>query len=242
MKIVISGPQFEDVNYEEIINFVKKFKFDVEREEDFLLNFPDKIDFLGNEMAKIRVLNPDKSELNENPFEIEIEYEKENLKRKIRKKGIVYSGNHFLKIIKNLLKDRLNLNKEWIIYFSDQILATFEGGRWHIRVIIFGIPVIISVPGIVYGPAREREYYLAKEIGIPLKIDYIKEIDERKTDILKGYILQAIHFYKSIFKGKEFKFCENENCSIYNSHWQREILNAQLKQNLCEKHLKEFFE
>ncbi len=239
MKLIISGPDFEDINYNEIINFVKKFNFDAQKEEDFLLKF-SQYDFLPEKFAKIRVLDPYKKELNEKPLELEIEYERSNLKRKNRKRGIIYSGNHFVKILKELLKERLDLKKEWVIYFSDQLLSTFED-RWHIRVIIFGIPVVISVPGIVYGPARDREYYLAREIGFNLNYDYIKEKDERKTDVLKGYILQAIYFYKCLYENKEFKFCEDKNCSIYNSHWQREVLNAQLKQNLCEKHLKEFF-
>ena len=237
-KIIISGPDFEDVNYNEIINFIKNFKFDVQKEEDFLFKFSH-FPFLWEEIAKIRILDSYKKELNEKPFKLEIEYEKENLKRKIRKKGVIYSGNHFLKILKELLKERLDLKKEWIIYFSDQLLATFEG-RWHIRVIIFGVPVIISVPGIIYGPAREREYYFGKELGMHIKGDYIKERDERKTDILKGYLLQAIYFYKCIYKGKKFEFCRDENCSIYNSHWQREVLNAQLRQNLCIEHKKDF--
>ncbi|MEO0262570.1 MAG: DUF6775 family putative metallopeptidase [candidate division WOR-3 bacterium] len=239
MKLIISGPDFEDINYNEIINFVKKFNFETQKEEDFLLKF-SQYDFLPEKFAKIRVLDPYKKELNEEPFELEIEYERSNLKRKNRKRGIIYSGNHFIKILKELLKERLDLKKEWVIYFSDQLLSTFED-RWHIRVIIFGIPVVISVPGIVYGPARDREYYLAREMGFNLNCDYIKEKDERKTDVLKGYILQVIYFYKCLYENKEFRFCEDENCSIYNSHWQREVLNAQLKQNLCEKHLKEFF-
>ncbi len=237
-KIIISGSDFEDVNYDEIINFIKNFNFNSQREEDFLFKFSDS-QFLWEEIAKIRVLDPYKKELNQNPFKLEIEYERENLKRRIRKKGIIYSGNHFLKILKELIKERLNLKKEWIIYFSDQLLATFEGS-WHIRVMIFGLPVIISIPGIVYGPAREREYYIGKYLGIHIESDYIKEKDERKTDVLKGYLLQAIYFYKCIYEGKKFEFCDDENCSLYNSHWQREVLNAQLKQNLCIKHKKEF--
>jgi hypothetical protein len=125
------------------------------------------------------------------------------------------------------------------VYLSDQLLATFEA-RWHIRVMIFGFPVIISVPGIVYGPARSREYYISAQMGIPeADEDYIKEKDERKTEVLKGYLFQAIYFYKCLLEGKEFRFCEDKNCSLYNSHWQREILDAQLKHSLCEKHLKE---
>lgn len=236
-RIIISGPEFEDVNYSELIKFIKNYGFSIKREEDLLMKMDTNL--FTKRMAEIRVLEPDKKYLNENPFPIEIDYEKRNLKSIPRKKGIVYSGNHFLKILQEKLNDISDLKKNWPVYLSDQLLATFEA-RWHIRVMIFGFPVVISVPGIVYGPARSREYYVSAQMGIPeTDEDYIREKDRRKTEVLKGYLFQAIYFYKCLLEGKEFKFCENKGCSLYNSHWQNEIFSAQLRHNLCEKHLKE---
>lgn len=236
--IILSGPEFEDVNYGELKKFVEGLGFKVKIEKDFLLKANPEI--FAERMARIRVLDPDKEELNQNPFPLEIDYERKNILRDRRKKGVIYSGNHFLRILQDLIFDRLDIEREWIIYFSDQLLATFEA-RWHIRVIILGVPVIISLPGIVYGPARSREYYVLKGIGInEVEGDYIKENDLRKTEVLKGYILQAIYFYKCLIKNKKFEFCEDRNCSLYNSHWQKEIFNAQLRHSLCEKHIKEF--
>lgn len=124
-KIILSGSEFEDVNYEELINFIKGYGFETEKEEDLLLRVNP--DSFAEKMAKIRVLNPDKKELNENPFPIE-----------------------------------------------------------------------------------------------------------------KGYLLQAIYFYKCLLKGKKFKFCKNRNCALFNSHWQKDILKAQMEHKLCKIHSREF--
>ncbi len=235
--IILSSPEFEDVDYNELKKFIKNLGFKIEREEDLLMRIDP--DCFAEKMARIRILNPDKKEINETPFPVEIDYEKKNLKSKPRKKGIIYSGNHFINILKENYKEYLDIRKKWVIYLSDQLFATFEG-RWHIRVIILGIPVVISVPGIVYGPARSREYYVSTQMGIPeTDEDYIKEKDSRKTEVLKGYLLQAIYFYKCLLEGKKFRFCEDKTCALYNSHWQREIFSAQLKHDFCEKHLKE---
>ena len=57
--------------------------------------------------------------------------------------------------------------------------------------------------------------------------------DERLTDVCKGYSMQAM-FY-SIFQEV---FCTDKSCSLYNAHWQEELLNAQLHSNrvLCPRH------
>lgn len=76
-RIALLGPDFEDVDYGEIKKFLEGFGFKVQKEEDFLLKAD--VNSVAERIARIRVLNPDKKELNETPFPIEIEYEVKNL-------------------------------------------------------------------------------------------------------------------------------------------------------------------
>ena len=31
-------------------------------------------------------------------------------------------------------------------------------------------------------------------------------------------------------------FCEDKECRLYNSHWQKELLESQLNKKFCKKH------
>ncbi|MBI3991178.1 MAG: hypothetical protein HY350_03405 [Candidatus Omnitrophica bacterium] len=116
----------------------------------------------------------------------------------------------------------------------------------HIRAAIFGFPSVISTSGIVEGPAKPKEYYLYKQkfaqLGIwereepkikqRFKGSFIDYQDKCMTEVLKGYIAQALFFYISAEP-----FCVNKSCRLYNAHWQEELINSQLKSaKFCLKH------
>ena len=114
--------------------------------------------------------------------------------------------------------------------------------RYHARVILTGLPSLISTSGIVEAPARPKEYYWLKagfiqggkdvrELDLIYKGRFIEYDDPRITRVLRPYILQAI-FYE--LTGNPF--CDNPSCCLYNSHWQEEVLKAQLEGKLCEEH------
>ena len=43
------------------------------------------------------------------------------------------------------------------------------------------------------------------------------------TEVVKGYVLQAL-----VFHSTEEAFCEDRNCRFFNAHWQEEMIAAQL--------------
>jgi hypothetical protein len=57
--------------------------------------------------------------------------------------------------------------------------------------------------------------------------------DLRITEVLKGYAMQALFFNLS---GEPF--CEDPDCRLFNSHWQEEVLHAQIdgQYEFCPRH------
>ncbi|MFN4183047.1 MAG: DUF6775 family putative metallopeptidase, partial [bacterium] len=112
--------------------------------------------------------------------------------------------------------------------------------RWHLRTIILSYPVVLCTTGFREAPARAREYYLLRqadpllsEAYLSSRDDWLAEDDARYTDVAIGYMFQAIFFAMA---PASFSFCEHPSCSLYNSHWQAEMLEAQGKKRLCPVH------
>ncbi|MBI5144719.1 MAG: hypothetical protein HZA27_00860 [Candidatus Omnitrophica bacterium] len=135
------------------------------------------------------------------------------------------------------------------IVLTERLFATLgQDRRPHIRASIYSFPSVISTSGIVEGPAKPKEFYLykqkytsigawdIKEAGIKKKFKsrFIDYRDTRLTEVLKGYIAQAIFFY--IF-GEPF--CQHKNCRLFNAHWQEDLIHAQIKHGkFCKRHRK----
>ncbi|MCY3985874.1 MAG: hypothetical protein OXF23_02375 [Candidatus Dadabacteria bacterium] len=122
---------------------------------------------------------------------------------------------------------------------TGRLLGTYGSRRYHARVIISGFPSFISTSGLVEGPARPREYYFLKaefirsgrdlaELDEAFRGKFIDYGDERITKIAGVYVLQPLLYN---FSGKEF--CENSKCTLFNSHWQKEVLDIQYPGSLC---------
>jgi len=132
------------------------------------------------------------------------------------------------------------------VAFTNRLFGTFStgDGRYHAHVILLGFPTLISTVGIVEAPAKPREFYLLKQryagLGLQVPLEAIKERfrgrfidydDPRLTEVMKGYVLQAVFYY---LLGEPF--CESKSCRLYNARWQEEVLSAQLDGRLCERH------
>ena len=122
---------------------------------------------------------------------------------------------------------------------TGRLLGTYGSRRYHARVIISGFPSFISTSGLVEGPARPREYYFLKaefirsgkdlsELDEAFRGKFVGYEDERITKITGPYVLQPLLHH---FSGKEF--CENSGCALFNSHWQKEVLDIQYSGFLC---------
>ena len=127
------------------------------------------------------------------------------------------------------------------IVLTGKLFGTFESKRYHARVLLTGEPCLLSTSGIVEAPARPREYYFAKAKLMAEQSD-ISELDKifagsfveydspKITDIIYSYILQLIKYRQT-----GYPFCENDKCCLFNSHWQKDVLEIQYKKEICEE-------
>ncbi|MGH8104206.1 MAG: DUF6775 family putative metallopeptidase, partial [bacterium] len=205
----------------------------------------DELDVLARRLAEIRVLDSDKEDaLNPNPFPVEVQFEKRSLLSNPRKPGVVYSEFEYAAQLRGLSQFRglsPSLPGTVPVVITTQRVATWGGDRWHLRTTLLTIPVIISISGLVEAPARDREYYLLKQADKALGDQWLERSrdawldygDARIADVLKGYLYQALFWAMNPAK---FEFCDDPECALYNSHWQREMLAAQLRHVLCPAH------
>jgi hypothetical protein len=125
------------------------------------------------------------------------------------------------------------------LVFTGRLFGTFERRRYHARVFVGGQPSLISTSGLVEAPAKPREYYIKKAALISAGLDpseldslfagrFLAWDDPLTTLAIRSYALQAIFYY---FTGEEF--CSNPSCCLFNSHWQEEVISAQVKGALC---------
>ncbi len=238
----------------DIRNYIKNKLGDIEviLRPDFI-NFHLNSKFKDNyakELAYCKVYEMYKSNIDYEPLPGEIRYEKTLIECPNKKfTGILYDGYKLDRVFQSLIAfGEIDINYLHIV-FTNRLFGTYDDkdGRFHARVILCGHPSLISTTGIVEAPAKPKEFYLLKQkyamLGMEMPPEVIKEKfqgryidydDPRLTEIMKGYVMQSIFFY--LFNEP---FCENENCRLYNAHWQEEVINAQLKNSdFCKKHEK----
>jgi len=199
---------------------------------------------LAEEMARCKIRGLQNHQSNFHPLVAEVEYEKRRLQNPEKKSfGILYDGFKLQALYQDLIKEE---ERNWhclVIIFTDQLFGTWDENnrRYHARVSVYGFPSIISTTGIVEAPAKPREFYLQKRLGIDtitlkkrFKEKFIDYDDPRLTEVIKGYCIQTLFFYMS---GEPF--CEDNKCRLYNAHWQEEVINAQLTEpEFCSRHEK----
>jgi len=209
----------------------------------------DELDSLAKRLSICRVRNVEKPWLPANPLYGEISYEKRRLQGKAKGFGVMYDGVALASLFYRLIKSSERASCH--ITLTDQLLGTWDedNRRYHARVGIFSQPSILSTTGVVEAPAKPREFYLLKGQIQTLGTDYLavarlKEQfkgsfidydDERVTEAMKGYVMQAVFNHLT---GNPF--CPNPNCRLFNAHWQEELIKAQLEseEEFCEEHRK----
>lgn len=204
---------------------------------------PERVEVIAKELAKIKVRDPGKEFTIGSPLQAEIDYEKRRLREtKWKVTGILYEGVYYQRIIRNLLSEARLDSRNCPLLFTNQLFGTWDpdGLRYHARVSLYGFPHLISISGLVEAPAKPKEFYLKKQMGVPvelLKVEYKGRFldygDARTTEVLKGYGMQAF-FYQ--LTGNPF--CEDRDCRLFNSHWQEEVIYSQLngKYEYCPDH------
>lgn len=127
------------------------------------------------------------------------------------------------------------------VVFTGRLFGTFGGRRYHARVLLGGQPSLISTLGLIEAPAKPREYYIRRAALIGSGLDsselnslfagrFLTQDDPLTTKAIKSYALQAIFYH---FIGEEF--CSDPSCCLFNSHWQEEVIRAQVKGTLCRE-------
>ncbi len=203
---------------------------------------------LGLARTKVRdLVDPDVSF---EPLLGEIEFEKKLLRDpSLRISGVLYDGFKLQAVLRRLLaRGEADIGHAHIV-FTNRLFGTFDESdrRYHARVSLYGFPSLISTTGVVEAPAKPKEFYALKQrfaaLGGPVPLEELKEKfrgrfidydDERLTEVMKGYVMQALFYH--LF-GEPF--CDNKRCRLVNAHWQEEVLEAQLSQpEFCGHHTK----
>jgi hypothetical protein len=154
----------------------------------------------------------------------------------------MYDGWQLLRTLGSLLSDSEPSPEHLHIIISDMLVLTFDEDdyRYHARSVLCSIPSLVSIPGIIDGPARPREYYFdllrgssQQDAEGKIRGRFLSVGDSRLDAVAAGMALQAV-FY-SLLDGEPF--CLNSNCRLFNAHWQEELIHAQLiSKSLCTYH------
>ena len=132
------------------------------------------------------------------------------------------------------------------VIFKDSLISTYDEitRRFHARTLICGTPSIISTTGIIEAPAKPRDYYFKMMLSdlLNLSNEEIKTkfngrfIDYGDPSVFcapLGFAVQAVFYF--LTDGDPF--CIKNTCTLYNSHWQEEMIRAQVKTpKFCEYH------
>ena len=237
------------LDIEEIAAYLREKvgKVSVETRGDVFTLSPEKRADFAREFASIKIQDIGTKMVSEQePLYAEIEYEKRRILGVTSTFGVLYDGFYLQKVFSQLLAAEEYTLRFVHILFTNRLFATWDEGnrRYHVRTSLYGLPSVISITGLVEAPAKPREYYLLKqqyervgrdvlEVKDKFKGTFIDYEDERLTEVVKGYAMQAV-FY--CLTGEPF--CEDKGCRLYNAHWQEELIFAQLKSkyDFCERH------
>lgn len=221
----------EERNLKEFLE--KKTGREVQVENDFLKK--KNREGLAEEIAETKVRDKRERKFKE-PLPKEIEIEKKVIEEERDLLGIIYDGHRLVKLFRDLLDQEEK--DEHTVIITKRLVGSLEKNesRYHIRAIINSIPSIISVSGIVEGPAKPRKYYFADEDEKEDVLDFepMRHSDERMENAVRSYLLHTI-----FWRLDGYPFCEKEGCALKNSHWQRDVIQNLVDGGLCEEHSKE---
>lgn len=194
-------------------------------------------------LARLKVRDVTKKDVQVDPLNPEIDYERRNLtKATDRAYGVIYEGFKLQQLYWSFIDPKEKNLDHLHLVITNQLFATWDENdlRYHARVGVFGFPSIISTSGVVEAPAKPRDFYLKKQLGEDLHTlkevyqeSFIDYKDSRMTDVMKGYAAQALFYFLV-----GYPFCEDGNCRLFNAHRQSELLQAQLSSayEFCPRH------
>jgi hypothetical protein len=205
---------------------------------------------LGDVSAKLansRVKDPSNRNQSYEPMLGEVSFEERAARGKARVGGVVYDGRKLAEVYAALLTTDLGLEVAGIV-FTQRLVSTYSRDdlRHHLRTVVCGFPSIVSIPGVIEGPARPRDYYVLRRelesMGAgDLRLERLKSEfrgrfidygDPVVNDVLKSLALQAVLFHMTLKP-----FCNHPDCRLFNAHWQEELVRTHVKGGgLCRRH------
>ena len=233
-------------------------EINIKKAEKFLIEtFDVEIQIRGNifkkldkktyeKIASTRIFNLKKPFQKHIPSLEDILIESESRDMSNKEEMALYDGIELNKIMTELIPKRENTQDTLNIIFTNKLTCTFDENdfRYHARALIGSNPVIISTTGIIEAPAKPKQYYLdlmtdfskerIEEIKEKYKGEFLEYNDSRISEIIEGYVLQAIMYYET-----GDAFCEDKGCRLFNAHWQKDLFYSQLEnKKLCHNHQK----
>jgi len=240
--ILYDEPTVPQIQLKELEKFIADtFPVKIEIRDNF---FQDSNQNMYEKIASTRIFDLKKPFKTHIPSTEEIQIEIQNKDMSNKEEMTLYDGFEFQKIISDFIPMDENEESTLHIIFTNKLTCTFDENdfRYHARSLIGSNPAIISTTGIIEAPAKPKQYYLdlmtdfAKErideIKEKYKGEFLEYNDSRISEIIEGYLLQAIMYYET-----GDAFCESKECRLYNSHWQKDLFYSQLEnKKLCNKH------
>jgi len=201
------------------------------------------IEALARDFAGIKIIDPQQRKRLTVPLPGEVGYEKRRLiNRNNQPAGILYDGERMLELFNQALPKDGRGSRILHLVVTNQLFGTWSPDdlRFHARTSIYGIPCVISTAGLVEAPAKSRQYYFTRQLGVSpdaleqrFQGQFLVYDEPRITSVIKGYIMQALLYHLT---GEPF--CDDPNCRLFNAHWQHELIHAQLESpyEFCPDH------
>lgn len=187
--------------------------------------------------AKVRQIEAPAPE--REPADFETAKEREALAGEGDPPGPLYDGPRLIEAFHGPLPDELAApGSRPVVVLTDRLVGTYEDNRYHVRFLVNGHPSLVSPPGFIDGPARDRSFYMAKQaLGSAMDAeavsddDHLSRGDQRLAPCVASALLQALAYHET-----GDPFCEDETCRLYNPHWQEKLLQSMATDRLCEEH------
>ena len=158
----------------------------------------------------------------------------------------LYDGVELNKIVQEIIPTVENTLNTLHIIFTNKLTCTFDENdfRYHARAWVGSNPIIISTTGIIEAPAKPKQFYMdlmtnfseeaVEEIKKKYKGEFLEYKDVKLSEVVEGYILQAIFYYET-----GDAFCDNKQWRLFNAHSQKDLFISQIEnKKMCEKHEK----
>ena len=240
--ILYNEPSVLEIDIKKLKKFIENiFQIKIEIRNNIFENINEKT---CENIASSRIFNLKKTFQKHIPSIEEISIELENKDMSNKEEMILYDGIELSNIVTELIPNEEKNQDILNIIFTNKLTCTFDENdfRYHARALVGSNPIIISTTGTIEAPAKPKQYYLdlmtnfsKEEIGEikkKYKGQFLEYGDSRMPDIIEGYVLQAIFYYET-----GDAFCDNNQCRLFNSHWQKDLFISQVdNKKMCKKH------